>query len=118
MVHGLHHIPRKNMLVRERGLDVVDRSIWHATAVENLQPLLQRLLCCFRSYQRDKGRTVGDTGFVGDEAGVKDPFGFAEECAEDAIETVIAAAEDNVTVRGGERFIRDNRSCSASVSEF
>ena len=79
------HITRKNMLVLDRALDVVDSRVWHAASLENLQPFLRCLGHEFGFYERVDLGTVLDAERVREEAGVGFPFWTLEFVAEDAV---------------------------------
>lgn len=61
---------------------------------------------CF--YQGFEGYSVSNTDAIGVETLVGLPFGFAEFVAEDAVESVVTAAEEDVAVLSLEAAVRYN----------
>ena len=52
---------------------------------------------------------------IGDEARIGGPFGLAEALAEDGVEAVVAAADQDVAIGCWKGFVWHNRSCAGLV---
>lgn len=93
-------------------LDIVHRSVGHAAALEDLQPFLCGPLLRLSFNQSFELCSVLDSLVVRDEFRVRLPFGLAQLVAEDAEETVVSTADEDVAVGGLEALVRDDGSCS------
>lgn len=88
------------MGVVQCSLNIIDSRIGHAASLENLQPLLRGFL---RGEILDHAVDLGpmlDPIAVCRKAGICLPLRKAESIGEHAEETVVAAAEENVSVAG------------------
>jgi hypothetical protein len=88
------------MLVVQGSLDVIDSRIRHPTALEDLQPLLRRLLTGdILDHPIDVGAMFHSIT-VCDETNVGLPLGIPKAIGQHAEQAVVAATEKNVTIGG------------------
>ncbi len=95
------------MLMPQRRLNIINRRIRQTTPVKDVQPFLRRLRSRHlldHTAQRD---AILHAGRIGDEARVGGPGGMAQFGAHDGEEPVVATAEEDVAVGGGEGLVGD-----------
>lgn len=108
VVHLDDHAAGEGVLVGQRALDVVDGRVGQAAPLKGVEPLLGgpgRGDVLDQGLQLD---AVGDAAGVDDVLGVCLPFWAAEAVAQDAEESVVAAAEEDVSVEGAEGLVWDD----------
>lgn len=86
------------MLMVQRGLDIIDGGVGHATALQHPKPLRRRLRACFRFDEGFERDAVLNAGPVGQKARVRSPFALAEGCAQYSEEAVIATTEEDIAI--------------------
>lgn len=100
----------------ERSLDIVDSRVRHPAAFQMIQPLFGRSRASDAFDKLLQLYTVFYTIGVSDELGVCLPLRFAEFVAENAVQPVITAAEENVAVACLERLVRHDGWVSGAPS--
>ena len=106
------------MLVVDSALNIVDRSIRHATALKNIQPLFRCFLLQHVFDDTVELTSVLDSKRIGDESWIFLPLGLAELVAENSIEFIIATANSDICIFRLVCSIRDDRRCSfISISQ-
>lgn len=96
------------MLVIQCSLNVINGSIWHSTAFENIKPFL----CCFcfcdffdHTVELD---AIFDSVAVLYKAVIHLPLGVAKSVTEHTKESIVTATEENIPVEGLVAPIWDN----------
>ena len=100
--------PPLTMLVINRSLHVINRSMRHPRTIQNLQPLLRRLGPGDVLDHAFEQLAMLDSQRVGQEALVGGPFGLAEALAHNEEEPVVAAAYHEIAVGGLEAAVGDD----------
>lgn len=90
-----------------RSLYIIDRRVRHTLSLEGGQPFGGGAGTGFAFDEGFEQVAVGDAGGVCGEAGVGWPGRVGEGGGEDGEEAVIAAAEEDVAVAGGEGAVGD-----------
>lgn len=91
---------RHTVLVVQGSLDVIDCGIRHAAAFEDVQPFFGRFLLGGSLNQAVNIGPVFHAVTVRDKSSVVLPLGESKAIAEHTKESIVAAAEKNVTVEG------------------
>ena len=95
------------MFVPQRALNIIDRSIRHAAALEHVKPVLGRLQNRHTLDHRFQHCPVGYPKRIGQEAWIRRPLGSVQLPTQHAEKPVVAATEQNVAVGGLEGRVWD-----------
>lgn len=81
------------MCMVQSTLDIVDGSIWHSTALQDIQPFLRGLVLDRLLDHAINVRTMLDAIAIRHEASIRLPFRVAQAIAKHAKQAVIATAK-------------------------
>lgn len=97
------------MLVIQCSLNVIYSGIWHSAAFEKLKPLLRAFcLCDFLNHAIELD-SVFNPVTVFQEAAIRFPLRVSEPVTKYAEQSIVTAAEENVTVESLVTSVRDDR---------
>lgn len=86
------------MLMIQCSLNIIYSGIWHPATFEKLKPLLRGFCLCDLFNHAIELESVFDTVTVLHEAVIRFPLGVSESVTQNAEQSIVAAAEENVAV--------------------
>ena len=104
------------MLMLQCALHIIHSGIRHATALKPLEPVGRGPLNRDTFNERLQDRSILHAKRVCEETRIRRPFRVLEPLAHDAVQSIVTAAEQNVTIGGFKGLVRDNGRYGAQVS--